>query len=61
MTVAARCLMCGKLYDVTADNTDYKKLVDKSSEKKEVTFICDMCKNRVRDESDKKQKPHKPM
>lgn len=61
MTVAARCLMCGKLYEVTQEHTDYKKLADKSTGKKEVSFICDLCNNRVRNEADKKQKPPKPM
>lgn len=61
MTVAARCLLCGKLYNVDQEHSDYKKLADKSTNKGEVSFICDMCNNRVRNEADKQQKPHKPM
>ncbi len=55
----ARCLMCGKTYQLDAEYKDYKKL----SEKKEptVTFVCDLCSNKVRYESDEQRKPKKPV
>lgn len=56
--LTARCLMCGKTYQLNEENKDFKKL----SEKKlpELTFICDMCGNKVRYESDEQRKPKKP-
>lgn len=60
--VTAKCLLCGKTYQLAEDNKDYKKLSEKSSQKDSVgTFICDMCNNKVRFESDEKQKAKKPM
>ncbi|HBK54561.1 DUF2197 domain-containing protein [Syntrophomonas wolfei] len=57
--VAARCLLCGKTYDVEEDHKDFKKL---SEQAKEVpSFICDFCSNRVRHESDEKRKEKKPI
>lgn len=58
-TVAARCLMCGKGYDVPEDHKDFKKL--KEQNKTEGVFICDFCNNRVRHESDEQHKPKKPI
>ncbi|MBC7076293.1 MAG: DUF2197 domain-containing protein [Syntrophomonadaceae bacterium] len=55
--VVARCLLCGKNHDVYEDHKDYKKL----AEQKSPTFICDFCSNRVRRESDEKNKPKKPI
>ncbi len=57
-TVAARCLMCGKSYDVDKDHKDFKKLADQNKEI--AVFICDFCNNRVRHEADEQRKPHKP-
>lgn len=56
--VTARCLMCGKSYEVGEDHKDYKKLTE---ENKTISFICDFCSNRVRHESDEKRKEKKPM
>jgi uncharacterized protein YlaI len=60
-SVVARCLLCGKTYEVNQEHKDFKKLSDKSSVQNEVTFVCDLCNNRVRYESDEKQKAKKPM
>lgn len=56
--VTARCLLCGKSYDVSEDHKDFKKLTEP---KQTISFICDICSNRVRYESDEKQKEKKPM
>ncbi|NLX02446.1 MAG: DUF2197 domain-containing protein [Syntrophomonadaceae bacterium] len=56
--IQARCLMCGKIEDVGEDHQDYVKLV---KQEKAPTFICDICRNRVRYESDEQRKPKKPM
>jgi uncharacterized protein YlaI len=56
--VTAKCLMCGKSYEVSEDHKDYNKLAE---ENKTISFICDICSNRVRYESDEKQKEKKPM
>jgi len=56
--VQARCLMCGKIIDVAENHKDYSKLV---AQKENPTFICDICSNRVRYESDEQRKPKKPM
>lgn len=58
-TVAARCLMCGKTYDVAQDHREFKKL--KEQNKEMAVFICDLCSNRVRHESDEQRKPKKPV
>jgi uncharacterized protein YlaI len=50
--------MCGKSYEVAEDHKDYKKLAE---ENKTISFICDVCSNRVRYESDEKRKEKKPM
>ena len=52
--IAAKCLMCGKDYEVMEDHSDYKKLVEQKQEI--ATFICDLCNNKVRYESDDKKK-----
>lgn len=52
--IVARCMMCGKKYELTKEHSDYKKLVEQ--QKEEATFICDVCNNRVRHESDDKKK-----
>lgn len=56
--LTARCMMCGKSYQLDKEYKDFKKL----SEKKlpEVSFICDYCSNKVRYESDEQRKPKKP-
>lgn len=57
MAIEARCALCGKKYQVTEEHPSYKKLEEKPT----TTFICDMCNNRVRYESEDQQKPKKPM
>ncbi|MGE5371257.1 MAG: DUF2197 domain-containing protein [Solirubrobacterales bacterium] len=54
----ARCALCGKVTGVEPDHKDFKKL---SENPQTTTFICDMCSNRVRYESEDQQKPKKPM
>ncbi|MGI5920651.1 MAG: DUF2197 domain-containing protein [Syntrophomonadaceae bacterium] len=56
--VMARCLLCGKTYEVSEDHKDYKKLVEQNQN---ISFICDFCSNRVRHESDEVRKEKKPM
>ena len=56
--IQARCLMCGKTEDVAEDHQDYTKL---TNQEESATFICDICRNRVRYESDEQRKPKKPM
>lgn len=56
--IAARCMLCGKSYDVDEDHKDYQKL---SKQEKAPVFICDLCSNRVRHESDETRKEKKPM
>lgn len=58
-TIAARCLMCGKSYDVPQDHKDYPKLT--ASLSPSPAFICDSCEYRIRHEADEKQKPKKPI
>ncbi|HEX3011387.1 MAG TPA: DUF2197 domain-containing protein [Syntrophomonadaceae bacterium] len=57
--IAARCLMCGKTYNLDEDYKDFKKLSEKTETV--VSFICDVCSNRVRYEADEKNKEKKPM
>ncbi|MDD2620170.1 MAG: DUF2197 domain-containing protein [Syntrophomonadaceae bacterium] len=57
-SLSARCLLCGKNYDVEEDHKDFQKL---SKQEKAPTFICDYCSNKVRHESDDKRKEKKPM
>ena len=42
---AARCLMCGKTYQIADDHKDYEKLQAQGSN---ATFICDQCSHKVR-------------
>ncbi len=56
--INARCLMCGKTYEVPGDHKDYKKLAE---QKTDPTFICDQCNYRVRHEADEQKKPKKPI
>jgi uncharacterized protein YlaI len=55
--VNAKCLLCGKEYVLMEDNKDFKKVNDPD---KPGTYICDLCANRVRYESDDKKKNPKP-
>jgi uncharacterized protein YlaI len=55
--VEAKCMMCGKIYSLGEDNKDFKKISDKE---KPGTYICDLCANRVRYESEDKKKSPKP-
>ncbi|MGR6836084.1 DUF2197 domain-containing protein [Syntrophomonas erecta] len=57
--VGARCLMCGKTYQVQEDHKDYRNLV--AQEKEMPTFICDICNHRVRYESDEQRREKKPL
>ncbi len=57
--VNARCLMCGKSYQLDEEYKDFQKLSEKKAA--EVTFICDLCSNKVRYESDEQRKPKKPV
>ncbi len=57
--ISARCLLCGKNYDVEEDHKDYKKMLEQK--KDQPTFVCDLCNYRVRHESEDKNKPQKPM
>lgn len=57
-SIEARCLMCGKVYAVADDHKDYKKMEGQGDA---ATFICDLCTNKVRHESDEQKKPKKPM
>ncbi len=58
--IVARCLLCGKVYDVEEGHRDFKKLSEKQV-KEMPTFVCDYCSNRVRYESDEKRKEKKPI
>lgn len=55
--VEARCLICGKLYKVAEDHKDYQKI----NTQKNSSFICDLCGNKVRFESDENRKQKKPL
>lgn len=55
--VQARCIMCGKTYNVAEDHKDYPKLV----QAKDAVFVCDLCNYKVRYDSEEEQKPKKPM
>jgi uncharacterized protein YlaI len=55
--VNAKCMMCGKSYVLAEDNKDFKKMSDPN---KPGTYICDLCENRVRYESEDKKKSPKP-
>lgn len=57
--IAAKCMLCAKIFYVDEEHKDYKKLVAKNKELP--TFICDYCSNRVRFESDEANKQKKPM
>ncbi|MGI6421958.1 MAG: DUF2197 domain-containing protein [Syntrophomonadaceae bacterium] len=57
--LVARCLLCGKTYDVKEDHKDFKKMLEQNKELP--TFVCDLCNYRVRHESEDKNKPQKPM
>ncbi|CFX78320.1 Protein of unknown function DUF2197 [Syntrophomonas zehnderi OL-4] len=54
----ARCIMCGKSYQLNEDHKDYKNLSEKNVST--ATFICDRCSNKVRYEADEQRKPIKP-
>lgn len=55
--IEARCLMCGKVHRIAQDRQEFRKL-DKQDT---ATFICDLCSNKVRHESDESRKPKKPL
>ncbi|MEA1959992.1 MAG: DUF2197 domain-containing protein [Bacillota bacterium] len=56
-SIQVRCLLCGKTYEIGKQHQEFKKL----SESQSSTFICDLCSNKVRYESDDKKKAKKPM
>lgn len=58
MSVVVRCAICGKKAEVSETHKDYKRLVD---EPKKVVYVCDLCSNRVRYESEENLKPRKPI
>lgn len=58
-TLSARCLMCGKSYQLDEENKDFKKLSEKNLP--EATFVCELCSNKVRYESDEQRKTKKPV
>jgi uncharacterized protein YlaI len=51
--------MCGKVYELGEDYKDFKKLSEKTETV--VSFICDLCSNRVRYEADEKKREKKRM
>ncbi len=53
-TINASCLMCGKKYEIMEDHQEFKKLVEQAKELP--TFVCDLCNNKVRFESEDKKK-----
>lgn len=57
--LTARCMMCGKTYQLNEEYKDFKKLSEKKQP--EISFICDLCGNKVRYESDEQRKPKKPV
>lgn len=57
--IAAKCMLCAKVFYVDEEHKDYKKLVAKNKDLP--AFICDYCSNRVRFESDEANKQKKPM
>lgn len=60
--IQARCLMCGKSYQLGESDKDFKKLNEKVGDSGQVaSFICDFCSNRVRFEADEQRKDKKPM
>jgi uncharacterized protein YlaI len=56
--IEAKCLLCSKTYQLGEQDKDFKKM---SNQEKPGTFICDLCSNRVRYESDEKRKNPKPV
>lgn len=57
--IMARCLMCGKTYQLNEEHKDFKKLSEKPESVP--SFICDLCSHRIRYEADEKNKEKKPM
>ncbi|MEQ8201188.1 MAG: DUF2197 domain-containing protein [Syntrophomonadaceae bacterium] len=60
--VEAKCMLCGKVYQLGEDDKDFKKVAEKKAAdpSKPGTFICDLCANKIRYESDDKKKHPKP-
>jgi uncharacterized protein YlaI len=57
-TIELRCLLCGKVYVISEEDRDYKKI---SQAQTTTSYICDLCNNRVRYEADEQRKPKKPI
>ncbi|HHW61155.1 MAG TPA: DUF2197 domain-containing protein [Syntrophomonadaceae bacterium] len=55
--IEARCLMCGKVYQIAQDRQEFRKLDKQNS----TTFICHLCSNKVRYEAEERDKPKKPL
>lgn len=60
MSIVARCLLCGKKVEVKEDHSEYLKL-QKKKKQEEPTFICDLCKGKVRYEAQELTKPSRPI
>jgi uncharacterized protein YlaI len=56
--ISARCILCGKTHTIGEDHKEFRKLAEKGDK---ATFICDICNNRVRFESEDKKKEKKPI
>ena len=56
--IDVRCIMCGETYKIMTDHKDYEK-INITPEKS--AYICDLCNNKVRFESDDKKKNPKPI
>ncbi len=55
--VDAKCMLCGKVYELGEEDINFKKMADPD---KPGTYVCDRCANKVRYESDDKMKHPKP-
>lgn len=51
-----KCSLCGKIDVITKMHKDYDKIA-----KMKTTYICDMCKNKIRYNATQMNKPRKPM
>ena len=59
--ITARCLMCGRTYPVEQRGEQSGKMREEPQGEQTEVFICDLCSNRVRFESDEQQKEKKPL
>lgn len=56
--IEVRCALCGKKSGLASEDKDYKRIIESP---KKVIWVCEMCNNRVRFESEDKMKPKKPI